>query len=75
MCSNDTSYQNTNWISIQSGQTQNGTCLDNYYGYPTRQCYQNGSNNPIGVWNSNIINPCSRNISFFLKFTLLFLII
>ena len=61
MCLNDSNYQNSNWISIQSGKTQNGTCIDNYSGYPIRQCFQNSSNNPIGIWNSTIINPCQRN--------------
>ena len=62
MCSNGTSYQNSNWITIQSGKTQNGICIDNYYGSPTRQCLQNGSNNSIGVWDSTVNNPCNRNI-------------
>ena len=60
MCSNETNYSNSNWITIQSGQIQNGTCNDNYYGSPTRQCFQNSSNNSIGIWNSIIINPCQR---------------
>ena len=60
MCLNETNYSNANWITIQSGQIQNGICNDNYYGSPTRQCFQNGSNNPIGIWNSTIINPCQR---------------
>ena len=68
MCSNETNYENSNWTSIQSGKTQNGTCIDNYYGYPTRQCFQNGSNNPIGVWNSIIYNPCQGIICFCLLY-------
>ena len=63
MCSSET-YSNANWSSIQSGQTVNGTCISNYYGSPTRQCFQNGSN---GVWNSIVSNPCNR-ILFFISF-------
>ena len=61
MCSNEANYSNSNWITIQSGQIQSGICNDNYYGSPTRQCFQNGSNNSIGIWNSTIINPCQCN--------------
>ena len=70
MCSNETNYSNSNsnWITIQSGQIQNGICNNNYYGSPTRQCFQNDSNNPIGIWNSTIINPCQRNIFIYLIF-------
>ena len=75
MCLNDTNYQNANWISIQSGQTQNGTCIDNYYGSPTRQCFQSGSNNPIGVWNSNVNNPCIRSLYYFILFICVFSIL
>ena len=55
ICSNET-YENANWISIQSGQTQNGKCLANYTGSPIRQCFQNGSN---GVWSDISSNPCN----------------
>ena len=58
MCSNETNYQNANWISIQSGKTQNGTCNANFFGSPSRQCTQSGS---YGVWNLNVNNPCTRN--------------
>ena len=74
MCLNDTNYQNVNWITIQSGQTQNGMCIDNYLGYPTRQCFQNGSNNPIGAWNSTVNNPCQRKFILFVIFIYLFII-
>ena len=56
MCSKET-YQNANWSTIQSGQMSNGACIANYYGSPTRQCFQNGSN---GVWDTNVTNPCNR---------------
>ena len=58
MCSNETNYSNSNWIAIQSGQIQNGTCNDNYYGSPTRQCFQNGA---TSSWNNTIVNTCQRN--------------
>ena len=50
-------YNNANWLSIQSGQTSNGICVANYYGSPKRQCIQNDSN---GAWSSIITNPCQR---------------
>ena len=62
MCSSET-YSNANWSTIQSGQTSNGICLDIYYGSPTRQCIQNGSN---GVWNSVVTNPCIGLCFFYL---------
>ena len=61
MCLNETNYENANWSSIQSGKTQTGICFENYYGYPTRQCFQNGSNNHIGIWSVVVNNPCIRN--------------
>ena len=67
MCYNESNHQNANWISIQIGQTQNGTCIDNYYGFPTRQCFQNSSNNPVGVWSQSINSPC-QGIPFFFSF-------
>ena len=65
MCSNETNYQNVNWISIQSGQAQNGTCIANYYGSPTRQCTQSGSS---GAWSSIVNNPCTRNKYFIVHY-------
>ena len=55
-CSSET-YQNANWSTTQTSQTANGTCIANYYGSPSRQCIQNGSN---GIWNTNVTNPCQR---------------
>ena len=60
MCSSET-YDNANWISIQTSQIASGTCNANYYGSPTRQCTQNGTN---GVWDTAVTNPCIRNIFF-----------
>ena len=68
MCSNETNYQNANWIPIQTGQTQHGTCNANYYGSPTRDCINNGS------WSSVVTNPCNRITYCFFWISYIFLI-
>ena len=62
MCPNET-YQNANWLSIQSGQTQTGTCINNFSGSPTRQCTPSGSN---GIWSPTVTNPCASSFPYIL---------
>ena len=49
---------NAIWLTVVSGQNVTGSCITNYAGSPTRQCFQNGS---IGVWDNIVSNPCTSN--------------